>query len=246
MAGGLDPVRVLRALARPGLGHELHALGVRNLSTFGGPDLYVPPEHESRVRELVDALENDGMQSGEAPPSEEERPWPKPMPALFSHAKIQSAVRLFDAGETRGDVIKRAELEPKDATRVRRMFTNDLLRLNAAGSRSCGSTGPGLACRASTRRSSATTTSRVGACACGRRRPRRAGRSGSSCTPSSPTGSKRSLGRERTAAPRRGSLPTPGPTRCGRRSRKRLLTANCLGNRRQIGDREASRDDLSQ
>jgi hypothetical protein len=54
MADGLDPVRVLRVMARPVVGGELHALGVRDLSSFGGPDVYVPPEYLSFVRELVD------------------------------------------------------------------------------------------------------------------------------------------------------------------------------------------------
>jgi hypothetical protein len=54
MADELDPVRVLRALARPGLGDELHALGVRDLSSFGGADVYVPPQHEVYVRGLID------------------------------------------------------------------------------------------------------------------------------------------------------------------------------------------------
>jgi hypothetical protein len=54
VAGELDPVLVLRALARPGVGDELHRLGVRDLSTFGGEDVYVPPKHKSWVRELVE------------------------------------------------------------------------------------------------------------------------------------------------------------------------------------------------
>jgi hypothetical protein len=54
MADELDPVRVLRALARPGVGDELHALGVRNLTGFGPAHVYVPPDHKSYVRELID------------------------------------------------------------------------------------------------------------------------------------------------------------------------------------------------
>jgi hypothetical protein len=51
---GLSPERVIRALARPGLGDELDALGVRDLSGFGPAEVYIPPEHESWVRELID------------------------------------------------------------------------------------------------------------------------------------------------------------------------------------------------
>jgi hypothetical protein len=54
VADDLDPVRVLRAIARPGLGDELRALGVVDMSGFGDAEVYVPPEHESYVRELID------------------------------------------------------------------------------------------------------------------------------------------------------------------------------------------------
>jgi hypothetical protein len=58
MADGLDPARVLRALARPGIGDELHALGVRDLSGYGDDDYdgeaQWPPWNEARIRELVD------------------------------------------------------------------------------------------------------------------------------------------------------------------------------------------------
>jgi hypothetical protein len=58
VADRLDSARVLRALARPGIGDELRALGVRDLSAFG-PDDYEgeaqwPPWNEARIRELVD------------------------------------------------------------------------------------------------------------------------------------------------------------------------------------------------
>jgi hypothetical protein len=43
MADLLDPVRVLRALASAGVGDELHALGVRDLSGYGDDDYEVRP-----------------------------------------------------------------------------------------------------------------------------------------------------------------------------------------------------------
>lgn len=59
MADGLDPVRVHQAMARPGYGDELHALGVRDLSGFGPDEASSlafdwPPWNEARIRELVD------------------------------------------------------------------------------------------------------------------------------------------------------------------------------------------------
>jgi hypothetical protein len=51
----LSPEWVIRALAYPRLGDELHALGVRDLSTFGGADVYIPPDHGSWVRERIAA-----------------------------------------------------------------------------------------------------------------------------------------------------------------------------------------------
>jgi hypothetical protein len=66
VADDLDPVRVLRALARPGVGAGLHALGVRDLSTFGGPNVYVSAEHELRVRHLVVAALAEDRPTDEA------------------------------------------------------------------------------------------------------------------------------------------------------------------------------------
>ena len=56
-------------IERPGVGDELHALGVRDLSSFGGPDVYVPPDHESLVRQLVD----DALDSARAAEKAEAR-----------------------------------------------------------------------------------------------------------------------------------------------------------------------------
>ncbi len=44
---------LLMLLARPDVGDELYALGVQDLSSFGGPDVYVPPERERLVWEIV-------------------------------------------------------------------------------------------------------------------------------------------------------------------------------------------------
>jgi hypothetical protein len=61
VAGGLDPLRVLRALAHPVLGAELHALGVRDLTGFGidNAEVDFPPEHESYIRERIAAALGD-------------------------------------------------------------------------------------------------------------------------------------------------------------------------------------------
>jgi hypothetical protein len=50
---GLSREWVLRALAHPRLGPELYALGVRDISTFGGADVYVPEQHKSWVRRRI-------------------------------------------------------------------------------------------------------------------------------------------------------------------------------------------------
>jgi hypothetical protein len=54
MPGPLDPARVLRALAHPELGPELHHLGVRDLTGFGDPEVGIPPEQESYVEDLIE------------------------------------------------------------------------------------------------------------------------------------------------------------------------------------------------
>jgi hypothetical protein len=50
---GLDPERVLVALEHPTFGPQLKALGVRDLSTFGGADVYVPDGRERIARQLA-------------------------------------------------------------------------------------------------------------------------------------------------------------------------------------------------
>jgi hypothetical protein len=82
MAGGLDPVRVHQAMARPGYGDELHALGVRDLSGFGPDEASSlafdwPPWNEARIRELVD--EALGPEAGVAPAPRKTR-WRQPDP----------------------------------------------------------------------------------------------------------------------------------------------------------------------
>jgi hypothetical protein len=77
MAGGLDPERVLQAMARPGVGDELHNLGVRDLSGFGDTAVDWPPWNEARIRELVD--EALGPEAGVAPAPRKKR-WRQPDP----------------------------------------------------------------------------------------------------------------------------------------------------------------------
>lgn len=114
---GLSPERVIRALARPGLGDELEALGVRNMSTFGGADVYIPSEHESYVRDLIDqAFPN------QAPTTRRRRRRPGRTKGAVLEAEANKAARIYirDRGQTPYAVwtrynpkqLKRAE-EPK-------------------------------------------------------------------------------------------------------------------------------------
>jgi hypothetical protein len=57
--------------------------------------------------------------------------WPKQKTALFAWGTIKRAVQLFRDGQTHGYVVKKTKLEPKQVTRVRRMWEPlQLLRLN--------------------------------------------------------------------------------------------------------------------
>jgi hypothetical protein len=62
---------VLVVLKTPGVGDELHARGVRDLSGFGPAEVYVPPEHERwvyrRVAEHFGYAEDDEGREGGRP-----------------------------------------------------------------------------------------------------------------------------------------------------------------------------------
>jgi hypothetical protein len=120
---GLSPERVIRALARPGLGDELHALGVRDLSTFGGPDVYIPPQRESWVRQLIDqefANERAAMrQPIEAPPATDDLLGGLP----YLKADYEAAGRLHVKNKmTIQGIEKKRELRRKRAYRIYRQF----------------------------------------------------------------------------------------------------------------------------
>jgi hypothetical protein len=122
---------VLVVLETPGIGDELDARGVRDLSGFkvdlsGRPqaEVYVPPQHERWVYRRVAEHFGYGHDAGSGAP---------PLPLglnWFAHGKIQQAVKLFAAGSTRNDVATSAKLQPKDATRVRNLAAGGLLPLN--------------------------------------------------------------------------------------------------------------------
>jgi hypothetical protein len=112
---GLSPERVIRALARPGLGDELRGLGVRDWSTFGGADVYVPPERESYVRELIDqafgteTLTARAVHEGELD-----------LGGSYSPAELAAAARAYAAGRRRiKDVERAAHISYRRARRVR-------------------------------------------------------------------------------------------------------------------------------
>lgn len=74
MADGLDPVRIAQAMARPGVGEELRALGVRDLSGFGDPEFGWPPWNEARIRQVVDeALDDDEPPAKQQPKQPRQR-----------------------------------------------------------------------------------------------------------------------------------------------------------------------------
>jgi hypothetical protein len=94
---GLTPARVLRALARPGIGDELHALGVRDVSGFPDPEVLWPPENEPRIRELVD--EALGPEAGVVPPFTKTR-WRQPDP-LETEAVKECEAKLRERAAAR-------------------------------------------------------------------------------------------------------------------------------------------------
>jgi hypothetical protein len=127
VADELDPVRVLRALARPGVGAELHALGVRDLSTFGGADVYIPSEHESWVRQLVDEVLGD-----DRPTVRDDLVGGRP----YRKADYVAAAKLHVAGKmTVTGVEQRAGLSTKRAYRIYRQLRHGAVVYDAVGLR---------------------------------------------------------------------------------------------------------------
>jgi hypothetical protein len=136
MADGLDPERVLQALARPGVGDELHALGVRDLSGFGPAEVYIPPEHVARVRELVEAEEAEPAAEDQPKLDERAERWRIPYDSFWyileqrvkrgKLAKVSTLAertrrsrRLTFVGRTRvAHVVEWIEAHPEQAERA--------------------------------------------------------------------------------------------------------------------------------
>jgi hypothetical protein len=119
---GLAPERVLRALAHPVLGPQLHAVGVRKLSTVGGEDAYVPPGREQLVRQLVDSAlaEHEGT------------PLDAAEDALdlggtgYADDEISAAVELLEADMLGPRRLEKAgEMSYPRARRLSKWFTSD-------------------------------------------------------------------------------------------------------------------------
>jgi hypothetical protein len=101
----LSPEWLVRALAHPELGTELHELGVRNLSGFGPPEVYVPPGQESWIRERIAATFEPASRPDEAA-EDESRSWPVPFATfwpIFRLAVEEGASARRLAKETDGN-----------------------------------------------------------------------------------------------------------------------------------------------
>jgi hypothetical protein len=116
MADGLTPERVLWAMARPGVGDELRALGVRELSGFnatGAQEFGWPPWNEARIQQVVaDALDDD--EPTQEQPEPRHRP-PDPIPeATVKDLKWELAQRKARPGDrefTQEKIAGRLELD---------------------------------------------------------------------------------------------------------------------------------------
>lgn len=128
---------VLIAYASGSVGDELDSLGVRDMSTFGGADVYVPEGRERVVWARVVEYHGCGAQT-EAELDEREAvvgalPAVPSEAAAYTHGTLQKAVRAFDDDQTPGDVARGAKLPLPDARRVRLLREHRLFRLNDVG-----------------------------------------------------------------------------------------------------------------
>jgi hypothetical protein len=109
------------------LGDELQRLGVRDLSTFGGADVYVPPEHVSYVGERIAA------EFGDEPSTEKDdlvggRP--------YSRADYEAAGKLHKARKmTVRGIEKRTGLKRLRAYRIYRQLRDEAVLYDDAGLR---------------------------------------------------------------------------------------------------------------
>jgi hypothetical protein len=124
VAGQLDPEQVRRALAHPTIGPQLRGVGLEFRPTLsGGGFVICPPAQKELAAQLV-ALAHELPQQR------------APLPGglnWFAWSKIEKAVKAFANGTGRNDVAAETKLPPQDATRVKRMWEHELLRLNERG-----------------------------------------------------------------------------------------------------------------
>jgi hypothetical protein len=124
MDDGLTPERVEQAMARPGVGDELHALGVRDVSGFnpaGASEFLWPEANEERIRQVVDEALVDFETDREPPAADELDAAPiepdlsgRPMPAL----SVAMGIKLYSEGATQYRVRTDTKLSPRQAKRV--------------------------------------------------------------------------------------------------------------------------------
>ena len=120
MDDGLTPERVEQAMARPGVGDELHALGVRDVSGFnpaGASEFLWPKRNEERILQVVDKALGDLEQDERLKATDELDVGGKG----YTDAEVAAAV----------DLLTRHELGPRALEREGSMSFGRARRLSA-------------------------------------------------------------------------------------------------------------------
>jgi hypothetical protein len=87
---------------------------------------------EAQGLRLVES-EAETSAPGSADAERRESAWPTQTMNSYTWATVQGAVRRYAHRNTRNEVADKTALTPADATRARRLYKHDLVRLNAQG-----------------------------------------------------------------------------------------------------------------
>ena len=132
---------VLIAYASGGVGDELHSLGVRDLSSFGGPDVYIPEGRERVVWSRVvdyhgcDAKPTPPRMDAAAPRSNDPpgmKRQPGPDPAFHEPEVIGAALGALKTGGVLIYAVKVSGMHEKDVLRAEKPHRWKLLRWDGA------------------------------------------------------------------------------------------------------------------